>query len=52
MSKEKQGAAENAETRIESHLKRVFEDDMQAPMSDKLAALVEQLRAKGKASDE
>ena len=52
MTTSKQDMPSEAEKRIESHLKRVFEDDMQAPMSDKLAALVDQLRAKGKPSDE
>ena len=36
----------DSERRIEANLKKVYQDSMNAPMSDQLASLVAQLRQK------
>ncbi len=48
---EKEKVTSNSEKRIESHLKQVYEQSMQEPMSDKLAELVAQLRKEGAKAD-
>ncbi|WP_316015073.1 NepR family anti-sigma factor [Roseobacter sp. HKCCA0434] len=47
MSARKDTKVLESERRIEANLKRVYEDSMNAPMSDQLANLVAQLRQKG-----